>query len=167
MSAWLLLARLLVMALLMGEGFITSKRRRDGIQPSPLVHAVSDGFELTWAWLRPIVFLPLLASVAIATLVFLGALVGLGVGGADGARQGAIAGAAAAAEEYEYGIGEEELERIAESIPKGGGALLLAIEHTWAIPLRNASAASGGVMLSSDFLNPMTLVGLGVLSGEE
>lgn len=67
------------MALLMGEGFITSKRRKDGIQPSPLVHAVSDGFELTWAWLRPIVFLPLLASVAIATLVFLGSLVGLGI----------------------------------------------------------------------------------------
>jgi len=97
---------------------------------------------------------------------WIGALVGLGAGGAEGAEAGAIAGAVAAAEEYEYGIGEEELAAIADSIPAGGGALLLAIEHTWAIPLRDASAASGGIMLSSDFLNPVALVALGVLAAE-
>lgn len=98
---------------------------------------------------------------------WIGALVGLGAGGEEGAEYGAIAGAVAAAEEYEYGIGEEELAAIADAIPEGGGALLLAIEHTWAIPLRNAAAASGGIVLANDFLNPMALVALGVLAAEQ
>lgn len=78
-----------------------------------------------------------------------------------------IAGAEAAAEQYEYGLSTEELDAIGDAIPAGGGAVLLAIEHTWAIPLRNAAAASGGVMLSSDFLNTTTLIGLGVLASSE
>jgi len=97
---------------------------------------------------------------------WIGALIGLGAGGVEGAEVGAIAGAIAAADEYEYGIGEEELAAIADAIPEGGGALLLAIEHTWAIPLRNAAAASGGIVLANDFLNPMALVALGVLASE-
>jgi len=98
---------------------------------------------------------------------WIGALVGLGAGGVEGAEMGAIAGAVAAAEEYEYGIGEEELTAIADAIPEGGGALLLAIEHTWAIPLRNAAAASGGMVLANDFINPMALVALGVIAASE
>jgi hypothetical protein len=43
---------------------------------------------------------------------------------------------------------------------------MVARSDTWAIPLRNASAASGGIMLSSDFLNPVALVALGVLAAE-
>ena len=89
--------------------------------------------------------------------------IGLGAGGVEGAEAGAIAGAVAAAEEYEYGIGEEELAGIADAIPEGGGALLLAIEHTWAIPLRDAAAASGGIVLANDFINPMALIALGVI----
>jgi uncharacterized membrane protein len=98
---------------------------------------------------------------------WIGALVGLGAGGVEGAEMGAIAGAVAAAEEYEYGIGEEELASIADAIPEGGGALLLAIEHTWAIPLRDAAAASGGIVLANDFINPMALVALGVIAASE
>lgn len=79
LSVWILFARMLVMALLLIEGFITSKRRRAGTQPSSLVHAISDGLELAWGWLRRIVFLPLLASAAVAALVFLGSLVGIGI----------------------------------------------------------------------------------------
>lgn len=97
---------------------------------------------------------------------WIGALVGLGAGGEEGAEAGAIAGATAAADRYEYGIGEDQLAEIAEAIPAGGGALLLAIEHTWAIPLRNAAAASGGMVIANDFLNPMALVALGVLAAE-
>lgn len=97
---------------------------------------------------------------------WIGALVGLGAGGEEGAEVGAIAGAVAAAEEYEYGISDAEITAIADSIPAGGGAMLLAIEHTWAIPLRDAVAASGGLMLSQDFLSPLALVSLGVLASE-
>jgi uncharacterized membrane protein len=98
---------------------------------------------------------------------WIGALIGLGAGGVEGAEMGAIAGAVAAAEDYEYGIGEEELAGIADAIPEGGAALLLAIEHTWAIPLRNAAAASGGIVLANDFINPMALIALGVIAASE
>jgi uncharacterized membrane protein len=97
---------------------------------------------------------------------WIGALVGLGAGGVAGAEIGAIEGAMAAADRYEYGIGEEELSAMADAIPEGGGAMLLAIEHTWAIPLRDAVAASDGFVLAQDFLNPMALVALGVLASE-
>ncbi len=97
---------------------------------------------------------------------WIGALVGLGAGGVEGAEAGAIAGAVAAAEEYEYGIGDEELAAMADAIPEGGGALMLAIEHTWAIPLRDAVAASAGTVLTNDFLSPRALIGLGVLAAE-
>lgn len=103
---------------------------------------------------------------AIAYGAWTGALVGLGAGGVEGAEYGAIAGAVGAAEKYEYGLDNEELDAIAAAIPAGGAAMLLAIEHTWAIPLRNAAAASGGVMLSSEFLSTTTLIGLGVLAAE-
>jgi uncharacterized membrane protein len=103
---------------------------------------------------------------AIAYGAWIGALVGLGAGGVDGAEVGAIAGAVAAAEKYEYGLDNEELDAIASAIPAGGAAMLLAIEHTWAIPLRNAAAASGGIMLSSQFLSTAALIGLGVLASE-
>jgi len=98
---------------------------------------------------------------------WVGALVGLGAGGVEGAEIGAIAGAVAAAEDYEYGIDVAEIAEVADSIPAGGGAMLLAIEHTWAIPLRNAVSASGGLMLSQDFLSPLALVSLGVLAASE
>ena len=100
---------------------------------------------------------------AIAYGAWIGALVGLGAGGVEGAEYGAISGAVGAAEKYEYGLDNEELDAIAAAIPAGGAAMLLAIEHTWAIPLRNAAAASGGVMLSSEFLSTTALIGLGVL----
>ncbi len=95
---------------------------------------------------------------------WIGALIGLGAGGTEGDEVGAIAGAVAAAEDYEYGISDEDLAGIADAIPAGGGAMLLALEHSWAIPLRDAVAASGGMMLSQDFLSPMALVSLGVLA---
>ena len=98
---------------------------------------------------------------------WVGALVGLGAGGVEGAEVGAIVGAVAAAENYEYGIDEEQVLALADAIPAGGGAMLLAIEHTWAIPLRVAVAASGGLMLAQDFLSPLALVSLGVLAASE
>ena len=98
---------------------------------------------------------------------WVGALDGLGAGGVEGAEVGAIVGAVAAAENYEYGIDEEQVLALADAIPAGGGAMLLAIEHTWAIPLRDAVAASGGLMLAQDFLSPLALVSLGVLAASE
>lgn len=92
---------------------------------------------------------------------WVGALIGLGADGGEGAEMGALIGGMAAADEYEYGLDAESIASIAEDIPAGGAAMLLVIDHQWAIPLRNAMRASGGIMIAQDFLNPEALIALG------
>lgn len=98
---------------------------------------------------------------------WVGALIGLGAGGEEGAEIGAVVGAMAAVDEYDYGLDEESIDSIAEDIPPGGGALLLVIEHTWAIPLRDALRASGGILVAQDFLSPELLISIGAVALEE
>jgi uncharacterized membrane protein len=95
---------------------------------------------------------------------WIGALIGLGAGGAEGAEIGAVAGAIHAMDEYEYGMDADALSTIADDIPAGGAGMLLVIEHTWAIPLRDAMRASGGIMIAQDFLSPEALIALGATS---
>jgi uncharacterized membrane protein len=95
---------------------------------------------------------------------WVGALIGLGAGGVEGAEIGAVAGAVHAMDEYEYGIDADGLATIAEDIPAGGAGMLLVIEHTWAIPFRDALIDSGGIMIAQDFLSPETLIALGATS---
>jgi uncharacterized membrane protein len=95
---------------------------------------------------------------------WIGALIGLGAGGAEGAEIGAVAGAIHAMDEYEYGMDVDALSTIADDIPAGGAGMLLVIEHTWAIPLRDAMRASGGIMIAQDFLSPEALIALGATS---
>ncbi len=92
---------------------------------------------------------------------WIGALIGLGAGGVDGAEIGALAGAMSALDEYEYGLDAEAVATIAQDIPAGGAAMLAIIEHTWAIGFRNAMRDSGGVLIAQDFLSPEALIALG------
>lgn len=96
---------------------------------------------------------------------WVGALIGFGAEGEAGAEMGALAGALTAADEYEYGLGPDEIASVAEAIPRGGAAMMLVIEHTWAIPFRNAMRDSGGILLAQDFLSPEALITLGALEG--
>jgi hypothetical protein len=74
-----------------------------------------------------------------------GALVGLGVAGVDGAAAGAELGdsidadAPTAAEALAVGLLDER--------PAGSSALVLTIEHLWAVPLRDAVRDAGGLVL--------------------
>ena len=97
---------------------------------------------------------------------WIGALIGLGAGGAEGAELGAVAGAMVALDEYDYGLDEEALETIAEDIPAGGAAMLAVIEHTWAIGFRDAMRESGGILIAQDFLSPETLLAIGALAAD-
>lgn len=97
---------------------------------------------------------------------WIGALIGLGAGGVEGAELGAMAGAMVALDEYDYGLDEEALETIAEDIPVGGAAMLAVIEHSWAIGFRNAMRDSGGILIAQDFLSPETLLTIGALTGD-
>ena len=90
-----------------------------------------------------------------------GALIGFGAAGEEGAEAGALAGAAGAAEEGSV-FDEAEVWYVADAIPEGMSAAVAVIEHRWAIPLRDAVIASGGVALADEWLHPQDLLALGV-----
>lgn len=88
-----------------------------------------------------------------------GALIGVGIAGEDGALAGAVAGAA----ELEDGhvFDEDEIWFLADAIPDDGWAAVALIEHRWAIPLRDAIIAAGGVALADEWIHPADLVAVG------
>lgn len=94
----------------------------------------------------------------------MGALVGLGMAGLEGMIEGAEAGAEIV-EEGGMGIVEAIGEDFIDNLPDGAAALLLIIEHTWAIPLRNAVVDAGGLLLGNQWIGAQDLVELGVALG--
>jgi len=98
----------------------------------------------------------------------IGALIGLGVEGEEGAEAGAILGAEEAAAEGGVSVfTEEEGWDVLEDIPNDSAAALILIEHHWAVPLRDAIARAGGFRLSDGFISPLDLVEIGLVSAEE
>ena len=98
----------------------------------------------------------------------IGALIGLGIEGEEGAEVGAIAGA----EEVDAAGGvhvltEEEAWDVLDDIPNGSAAALVLIEHHWAVPLRDALIRAGGFRISDGFISPLDLVEIGLVSAEE
>ena len=95
-----------------------------------------------------------------------GALVGLGVSGADGAEAGAALGAEAAEDGIDVFEGAEEWDVLAD-IPPNTAAALLLIEHHWAVPLRDAVVRAGGFGIADGFVRPLDLVAAGVIAASE
>ena len=98
----------------------------------------------------------------------IGALIGLGIEGEEGAEAGAIAGA----EEVDAAGGvnvftEEEGWDILEDIPNNSAAALVLLEHHWAIPLRDALIRAGGFRISDGFISPLDLVEIGLMEADE
>src|SRR3984885_3996754 len=98
----------------------------------------------------------------------IGALVGLGVDGEEGAEAGAAAGAEAAAPKGGVPAFTEADEwDVLNDIPNDSAAALVLLEHHWAIPLRDAIARAGGFRISDGFISPLDLIGIGLMSAEE
>src|SRR5947207_3532151 len=95
-----------------------------------------------------------------------GALIGLGIEGEEGAIAGAEAGAEATAEGVHM-FSDEEAWDVLEEIPNDSAAALILLEHHWAVPLRDAIARAGGFRISDGFISPLDLVEIGLLSAEE
>jgi uncharacterized membrane protein len=95
-----------------------------------------------------------------------GALIGLGIEGEEGAEAGAALGAKAGAEGTRIFSDETEWDVI-EEIPNDSAAALLLLEHHWAVPLRDAIARAGGFRISDGFISPFDLVEIGLVSAEE
>ena len=98
----------------------------------------------------------------------IGALIGLGFEGEEGAEAGALAGA----EEADAAGGvnvftEEEGWDVLEDIPNDSAAALVLLEHHWAVPLRDAVVRAGGFRISDGFISPLDLVGIGLMTAEE
>jgi uncharacterized membrane protein len=95
------------------------------------------------------------------------ALIGLGIEGEEGMKTGAEIGAEMAAEEGFQVFSDEEAWDVLEDIPNDSAAVLLLIEHHWAVPLRDAVMRAGGFRLGSEFISPLDLVEIGLLTAEE
>jgi uncharacterized membrane protein len=95
-----------------------------------------------------------------------GALVGLGVAGEEGAELGALAGAEQGAEGLPV-FTEEEAWDVLEEIPNDSAAALVLIEHHWAVPLRDAIARAGGFRISDGFISPLDLVEIGAIAASD
>jgi uncharacterized membrane protein len=95
-----------------------------------------------------------------------GALIGLGIEGEEGAEEGAELGAEAGAEGIEV-FSDEQAWDVLEEIPNDSAAALVLLEHHWAVPLRDAIVRAGGFRISDGFISPLDLVEIGLVSAEE
>ena len=97
-----------------------------------------------------------------------GALIGLGIEGEEGAEAGAEAGAEQVAAQGGVNVfSEEEGWDVLEDIPNDSAAALILLEHHWAVPLRDAVYRAGGFPISSGFISPLDLVSIGLLTAQE
>ena len=97
----------------------------------------------------------------------IGALIGLGIEGDEGAAAGAEAGAEAAAEDGVHVFSDDEAWDVLEDIPNDSAAALILIEHHWAVGLRDAIARAGGFRVSDGFISPLDLIEIGLVSAQE
>ncbi|HOI12253.1 MAG TPA: DUF1269 domain-containing protein [Methanoculleus sp.] len=86
-----------------------------------------------------------------------GALMGLGAGGEEGARRGVEAGAMVAARRT-FGMTEESIRNVSEMIPNNSAAALFLIEHLWAKDLKQALRDANGYLIAQGMVTPEALV---------
>ncbi len=94
-----------------------------------------------------------------------GALVGLGAAGGTGAVVGAAMGASADPDAPT--VAETVAIGLLDDLPEGSSALVLAIEHVWAIPLRDAVRDAGGVVVAHRSLTAEDLIALGMADDDQ
>lgn len=93
----------------------------------------------------------------------IGGLMGFGATGTDeGAEEGAELGTLAFADRN-FGLSNEDIKAIADSLPTGMTALMVLFEHRWAVPLKEAIQDAGGVLVAQGIVRPEDLVAFGAL----
>jgi uncharacterized membrane protein len=94
-----------------------------------------------------------------------GALIGVGADGEEGAEAGAVLGAAAM--EGGHVFDDKETWYVDDAIPPGTAAAVALLDHRWAIGLRDAIRDAGGFHLADAWIHPADLVAIGLASREE
>jgi hypothetical protein len=92
-----------------------------------------------------------------------GGLLGLGAAGEEGAAAGAELGAEAGIDPVSS---EDLFDELADDIPVGGVAAVVAFEQTWARGIMGAIRDSGGEILGDDILHAEDLIDAGIALGE-
>ena len=95
----------------------------------------------------------------------IGALVGLGADGEEGAEYGALAGAAELQDGHVFD--DDAVWYLGDAIPDGTAAAVALLEHRWAIPLRDKIAQAGGLTLSDAWVHVADLVAVGAVASAE
>ena len=93
-----------------------------------------------------------------------GALIGLGTAGEDGAELGADEGATALDDGQ---VVDDEVWFVDDAIPSGTAAVVALLEHRWAVPLRDGIRRAGGFHLADAWVHPADLVDIGILAVED
>ena len=96
---------------------------------------------------------------------YVGALIGLGVDGAEGMEAGAVLGAAALEDGHVFD--ENETWYVDDAIPPNSAAAIALLEHRWAVPLRDAIVNANGFHLADAWVHPTDLVAIGLLAASE
>ena len=96
----------------------------------------------------------------------IGALIGLGAAGLEGFVEGALAGEEIV-EEGGIGLVEAIGAEFIEDLPADSAALLLIIEHAWAVPLRESVVDAGGLLMANQWIGAQDLVMLGAALRED
>jgi uncharacterized membrane protein len=94
-----------------------------------------------------------------------GALIGLGADGEEGAEAGALAGAEALEDGHVFD--EDEAWAVADTIPNGTSAAICLLEHLWAVPFRDSIQRAGGFLLADAWIHPTDLVAVGLEAAAE
>jgi uncharacterized membrane protein len=95
-----------------------------------------------------------------------GALVGLGAAGEEGAEAGAVLGAEAAEDGLDV-FDDDDVWDVLEELPLDAAAALVLLEHRWAIPLRDKLAAAGGYPIGAGMITPIDLMEIGLITALE
>jgi len=77
----------------------------------------------------------------------------------------ALADAGASVDVDALTVAESVAADLIDELPDGSSALVLAFEHLWAVPLRDAVRDAGGLVLAHRTLSAEDLIGLGMLMG--
>jgi len=86
------------------------------------------------------------------------ALIGLGRAGTAVSNSGATDGAPL--------LTEDEFWSLDEAIPDDSAAVIVLVEHRWAIGTRDAIRAAGGVAVADAWVHPADLVAVGLVDGD-
>jgi uncharacterized membrane protein len=93
-----------------------------------------------------------------------GGLIGFGMAGEEGLEAGAEAGMAAM--EDGHILDAEDAWAVTDAIPPNTAAVVVLLEHRWAIPLRDGIARAGGFVLADEWIHAKDLVAVGLIAGE-